>query len=161
MDLAGSDPKTSYDDRQLFHNHSAWSFVPWHYLSGVRNKSIQKTARYQSEVQKRAAIGCTREQLEEGSRCLEVKYLLAVINSRYAGNWLAGRRRSKMHIYPDDWKPLPIFPASKDQQAAIVALVDEILALYGEYGHPLPSAAACRLAELEADIDRRVAELHE
>ena len=32
-----------YDDQKLYHNHSAWSFIPWRSLSGVRNRSIKKT----------------------------------------------------------------------------------------------------------------------
>lgn len=32
--------QVAYDDEQLFHNHSAWSFVPWHLLEGVRNRPI-------------------------------------------------------------------------------------------------------------------------
>ena len=35
-----------YDDQKLYHNHSAWSFIPWHSLSGVRNRSIKKQTRY-------------------------------------------------------------------------------------------------------------------
>jgi hypothetical protein len=43
MDIAGGTPRVVYDAQQLYHNHSAWSFVPWHYLTGVINRSIAKT----------------------------------------------------------------------------------------------------------------------
>ena len=41
-----------YDDAKLYHNHSAWSFDPWHALEGVRNRSIQKQTRYRDEKPK-------------------------------------------------------------------------------------------------------------
>ncbi len=82
------------------------------------------------------------------------------MNSGYAARWLSSRRRSKNHVYPDDWKPLPIAPATQEQQAEIVALVDEILDLYETHGYPLQGAAAERLAHLEQQIDEKVDALH-
>lgn len=82
------------------------------------------------------------------------------MNSTFAKNWLAMRRQSKIHIYPDDWKPLPIAHATASEQAAIVELVDEILILYAQHGYPLPADAAERLGELEREVDRRVARLY-
>ena len=33
--------RVAYDEQRLYHNHSAWSFILWHSLSGVRNRSIK------------------------------------------------------------------------------------------------------------------------
>jgi methylase of polypeptide subunit release factors len=149
MDLAGSEQRIAYDDQRLFHNHSAWSFVPWHYLKGVRNRSIKKTAKYRSEVSPARRPPIFREELEERSRGFLAKYVLAVMNSSYATEWLVKTRRNKMHIFPDDWKPLPIPTAAKAQQEQIVRLVDKILTC----DNPK------RIDDLEAEIDKRVKQL--
>jgi len=138
--------KVSYDNKQLFHNHSAWSFVPWHSLQGVQNRSLQKTARYTDE--KPRADLPKREELEELSRQYGVKYLLAVMNSSTAREFLTRIRRSNIHLYPDDWKQLPIPHATPAQQAEIAALVEQVLAA---------KAAGEPTATLEADIDALVA----
>ena len=155
------EPKVAYDNGRLYHTDGIFSFAPWHYLKGVRNKSIQKTARYRNEVRYNEAPATVfREELEELSRQFAPKYLLAVMNSTFAKEWLATRRRHKIQLYPDDWKPLPIAPATAEEQAAIVALVDEILALYAKHGYPLPPQAQARLQELEKEIDKKVANLY-
>jgi hypothetical protein len=88
-----------YDDQQLFHNHSAWSFVPWHMLAGVRNNSLKKVARYRDEKPPRPDLP-KREELEVTSRRFAVKYLLAVMNSTAARDFLRANRRSNIHLYP-------------------------------------------------------------
>ncbi len=69
-------------------------------------------------------------------------------------------RRSKLDIYPDDWKELPIPHIPKTEQAEFVRLVDAILAEHKQYGHPLPLAAAGRVAALEREIDEKVTALY-
>jgi len=161
MDLAGDEPKVVYDNRKLFHNHSAWSFVPWHSIAGIRNQSIKKTAKYRDEVNRGGEAPATfREELEELSRRFDIKYVLAVTNSSFARDWLVARRRSRIHVYPDDWKGLPIALATPEQQATIASLVDQVLELYAQHGYPLPPGAQIRLRELEDEIDRRVEALY-
>lgn len=98
--------RVSYDDKQLFHNHSAWLFIPWHMLDGVRNRPLQKVARYRGE--KRRPDLPMREDLETTSKRFSTKYLLAVMNSSVAREFLRSNRRSNIHLYPEDWKKLPI-----------------------------------------------------
>ena len=94
-----------------------------------------------------------REELESNSRRFEVKYLLAVMNSTVARNFLRARRRSNIHLYPDDWKVLPIPAASAAEQAEISELVERIL---------LAKRAGDEVAvkELEAAIDTHVFRLY-
>lgn len=127
MDLSGPSLRVVYDDQQMWHNHSAWSIVPWHSLSEVQNKSLNKTARYSSERQGPTAITAHREQLELISSRFDILYLLGLMNSTVAKNWIASNRRNKMHVYPDDWKPFPIRDISLAQQQPIVDLVRQIL----------------------------------
>ena len=119
--------RVAYDNRKLYHNHSAWSFIPWHSLSGVSNRSIKKQARYRDETTRRSNLP-EREELEKTSRCFAVKFLLGVMNSTASHNFLRANRRSNIHLYPDDWKKLPIPDVSPEQQAPVVELVDRILA---------------------------------
>ena len=160
--VCGNTPRTVYDNNQLIHNHSMCCLVPWHYLKGVRNKSIQKTVKYRDEVKSNEVPpAIVREDLEEESQRFSPKYLLAIMNSSFARDWLAARRRSKLDVYPDDWKSLPIAVATAEEQATITALVDEILALHAEHGFPLTTEAQSQLQELEQQIDKRIAKLYE
>jgi adenine-specific DNA-methyltransferase len=156
MDIASGTPRVVYDANKFLHNHSAWSFVPWHLLKNVINKSINKTAKYHHQD----PLG-NREQREETSRQFNLKYVLAIMNSSFAREWLKSKRRSKMHIYPDDWKQLPIAPISLEAQKEFVELVDKILAEYKEQGYPLPETSKEKVREWEGQLDTMVARLYE
>lgn len=118
-DVSGAENRAAYDDSQVYHSHTLISFVPWHYLHGVRNNSLKKSARYRGERPARPDLP-KREELEETSRRFAVKYLLAVMNSSVARNFLRSNRRSNIHLYPDDWKKLPIPDVEPATQAPIV-----------------------------------------
>ena len=150
--VTGGQPPVMYDTLQRFTTHTSCIFVPWHSLSGVRNNSLKKAARYAGENPPRPDLP-SREELEETSRRFSAKYLLAVMNSSDARDFLRANRRSNIHLYPDDWKKLPIPDATPEQQAPIVALVDRILAARSAD----PSAD---IAVLESEIDRHVHALY-
>ena len=63
--------------------------------------------------------------------------------------FLRANRRSNIHLYPDDWKNLPIPDITLARQQPIVSLVDRILA--AKTAHP-----AADISPLEAEINRRV-----
>jgi len=123
MDIASDKQRVTLDRRGYYHNHSAWSFVPWHLLNGIENRSIRKSAVYEHEVTSATMPTTTRDDLEDISRGFEPEYLCAVLNSSFATAWLASERRNKMHLYPDDWKQLPVPLADKAAQRRIAALV--------------------------------------
>ena len=152
MSAGVSKLRVVYDDKQLYHNHSAWSFVPWHQLAGVRNNSLKKAARYRDEKPPRPDLP-RREELEQTSRRFAVKYLLAVMNSSAARDFLRSNRRSNIHLYPDDWKALPIPDVSLEQQQPLVKLVNAILAAKA-------TNPAADVSALEAEIDRLVYALY-
>ena len=140
-----------YDNSKLYHNHSAWSFVPWHALAGVRNRSIQKQTRYRDE--KKNPDLPNREDLEKISRCFAVKFLIGVMNSSCARDFLRANRRSNLNLYPDDWKKLPIPDVSPEQQTPISALVDKIL-------DAKRSDLKADVSDLEDEVDKLVYELY-
>jgi len=148
----GPDPLVCYDDETLVFSPASVGFVPWNLLKNVRNRSIKKSARYQGEKPSRPDLP-KREALEETSRRFFVKYVLAVMNSTVAHNFLRANRRSNIHLYPDDWKKLPIPDVPVEKQDPIVALVDQILDLKKKD----PSAD---ISALEEKVDTMVAKLY-
>ncbi|RKU21112.1 hypothetical protein C6503_05215 [Candidatus Poribacteria bacterium] len=122
----GSDPKVCYDNQNLIFTPASVGFILWHNLKGVKNRSIKLRARYRDEKLKPNLP--QREKLEKISSQFSLKFLLGVMNSTVVRDFLRVNRRSNIHIYPDDWKQLPIPDVSPKQQAPIVELVDKILA---------------------------------
>ena len=147
----GPDPKACYDNHHLVFTPSSVGFILWHDLSGTKNKSIQKQARYRDE--RFHPDLPQREKLEKTSRRFALKFLLGVINSTAACSFLRANRRSNIHIYPDDWKQLPIPDVSPEQQAPIVALVDKALAAKRK-------GLERKVARLEKKLDEEVSVLY-
>ncbi|MBZ0168455.1 MAG: hypothetical protein K8F29_03290 [Kofleriaceae bacterium] len=121
-------------------------------LTGVRNNSLKKAARYRGEKPPRPDLP-KREDLEATSRRFAVKYLLGVMNSTAARDFLRAHRRSNIHLYPDDWKKLPVPDVTADKQGPIIKLVDKILAT--KRTNPAADVSA-----LEAEIDAFVSRLY-
>jgi hypothetical protein len=122
----GPDPKCCYDARCFHFTESSVGFILWHSLAGVLNNSIKKSARYPGETPPRPDLP-DRKELEKISERFAVKYLLAVMNSTVARDFLRANRRSNIHLYPDDWKKLPIPIATPEEQTPIIELVNRIL----------------------------------
>ena len=150
MDIAADRTVVTLDKSQLFHNHSAWSFVPWHLLKGVKNRSIKKTAVYRNEVTSATMPEITRDERKKISKSFTAEYLVAVMNSGFAQQWLSGERRNKLHLYPDDWKQLPIPVVSGDEQRAVARLVTKLCDKIGG------GASGAEIAAIEAKIDSAV-----
>ena len=148
----GPDPKCCYDDSRLHFTESSVGFILWRSLPGVRNRSIKKQTRYRDETPRRLDLP-RREDLEEVSRRFDVKFLLGVMNSAVAHHFLRANRRSNIHLYPDDWKKLPIPDVAIQQQSPIIELVDTIL------DAKTADPAADTNAE-EAEVDRLIYALY-
>ena len=134
----------------LYTNHTVSVCVPWCLFHGLRNDSIKKTARYADENGNGPVpTSLSREKREEMSKLFKLEYVLAVINSSSAGQWLDANRRGKMDLYPNVLKGLPIPDASPADQAAIAELAQKCLDAKG---------VGCE--EWEAEINERVAALY-
>jgi hypothetical protein len=141
-----------YDNQNFYHNHSAYCFVRWDSLAGVRDRSIKQRTRYHDEKPKRPDLP-RREELEKISNRFDLKFLLGVMNSTVARDFLKANRRSNIHIYPDDWKELPIPDVSPEQQVSIIELVDKILAAKRK-------GLEKKVARLEKKLDQEVSLLY-
>jgi hypothetical protein len=152
-DVSGAENRAAYDSGSVYHSHTLISFVPWYSLKNIRNKSIKKSARYCDEKPPRPDLP-KREDLERISQRFTVKFLLAIMNSSVAHNFLRANRRSNIHLYPNDWKRLPFPDVSSQKQKPIDKLVDKILSTNS-------SDISVNITHLEAEIDARVAHLYE
>lgn len=141
-----------YDDQSLHHNDSVYCFIPWHGLSGVQNSSIKKRTRYQHENPKRPDLP-QREELEKVSSQFFLKFLLGVMNSTVASNFLKENRRHNVRLYPNDWKKLPIPNVPPEQQVPIVELVDKIL-------NAKRKGLERKVVRLEKKLDKKISTLY-
>lgn len=153
----GIQPKALYDERALCFDASSVGLVRWCDLRGVVNRSISKAVRHECETVRSAP---RREDLEQASEKFSLKYLLSIMNSSFAKRWLAGKRKSRFHVYPDDWKKLPIAVTSREVQAQLAEKVDQIIDLVRRSGSPLPEAAEKQLDRIEQEVDDAVTMLY-
>lgn len=151
----GAKPKIIYDNDSLHFDASSVGFVPWHHLKNIVNRSISKASKYKYQSPQG-----DREEREKLSKQFHPKYLLAIMNSTFVRDWLKSKRRSARHIYPDDWKSVPIAKISTEEQLEIVNLVDIILGEFETYGFPLPQHSQEKVTTWEQEIDDRVAILY-
>ena len=145
--------RAALDTNRFYCNHGIFVCLPWHYLSGISNRSIKRTARYRDEGLSTSGLP-PREDLEHNSHNFAIKYLLGILNSTPARDFLRANRRNNIQLYPDDWKKLPIPDVSPEQQEPIVKLVDQIL----DAKRTNLDADVC---ELEDEIDQLVYELYD
>ncbi|MFM9840505.1 MAG: hypothetical protein ACKVOQ_19715 [Cyclobacteriaceae bacterium] len=92
-------------------------------LAEVDNTSIRK---YYSN------LSSNRKDIEKNSGNFELKYLLALINSRVIQYFIHGASKGSIDFYPDDWKKIPVKKLSLIEQAPFVSLANYIIYLKTE-----------------------------
>ena len=97
----GSDPKVCYDNQYLVFTPSSVGFILWHDLSGIKNKSIQKQTRYNDENFHPNLP--QREELEEISPRFALKFLLGVMNSTVARDFLRKVLKERCLVLKRNW----------------------------------------------------------
>ena len=144
--------RAALDTNGFYCNEGIFVCLPWHCLSGVSNRSIKRTARYRDEGLSTSDLP-PREDLERNSQNFAIKYLLGILNSAPARDFLRANRRNNIQLYPDDWKRVPIPNVSPEQQKPIIELVDRIL-------DAKRTDLNADVAELENEIDQVVYSLY-
>jgi len=86
----------------------------WKDLCAVDNKSISSSIKKFSKL--------TREEMEKLSETVDLKYLLAIMNSRYASVLLTNLRGGDFNIYPEHIRNIPIPTATESQQQELANL---------------------------------------
>ena len=109
-----------YDEKGDFTTSDAmFVCLLWNSLSSVNNKSIT------SSVKKFSTM--PRRDMEELSKTVDLRYLLGVMNSKYASVLLTNLRGGDYHIYPEHIRNIPIPFANSARQQQIIKIVDHIL----------------------------------
>ena len=109
------------DSKDCFiHTHLISGAVLWKYLHGIENKSII------SSIKKFSTM--SRIEMEKLSETVDLRFLLGIMNSKYASVLLTNLRGGDYHIYPEHIRNIPIPSASPSQQQPIIDLVNIILA---------------------------------
>ncbi len=117
----------------------------WKSLAQVNNKSIS------ASIKKFCSF--TRHELEKLSEDVDLRYLLGLMNSKYAAVLLTNLRGGDYHIYPEHIRNIPIPSPTPSQQQSIINLVDQILAIKKD--NPQSNTSA-----LEREIDQQVYALY-
>jgi adenine-specific DNA-methyltransferase len=91
--------------------------------------------------------------MEKYSQQMDLRYLLGLLNSKYASVLLSNLRGGDYHIYPEHLRNLPIPLVSAQQQQPIIALADKIIAAKDD--NPQADTSA-----LERQLDNLVYKLY-
>ena len=87
-------------NNNYIHNHVVIGIIFWKDLKDVENKSISASIKKYSRL--------PREKMEELSEKVNLYYLLAILNSKYASHLLSIQRGGGFAIYPEHIRNLPI-----------------------------------------------------
>jgi len=135
-----------FDEKEKYlHSDSMYSAVLWKDLMKIKNKSISTSVKRYSRY--------SRKEMESYSKQIDLRYLLGILNSRYANILLTNLRGGDYHIYPEHLRNFPIPLVTKEQQRSVIIIVDQIL--YSKKENPLLSTV-----DFERQIDRLVYDLY-
>ena len=109
------------EDRFL-HNNKIMGLVLWKDLKGVENKSISASIKRYSHY--------SREEMEGLSEKVNLYYLLAILNSKYASHLLEIQRAGDFNIYPEHIRNLPIPIAPPADMQALTEYAKQELTLH-------------------------------
>jgi adenine-specific DNA-methyltransferase len=130
--------------------------VLWKNLSGIENGSISSSIKRYSRF--------NRKKMELFSRDIDLRYLLAIINSKYASVLLRILRSGDYHIVPEYLRNLPIPVVSGKKQEPIISFVDQMLAMKKrEQAETVPQTKTMigrQIAALDEQIDKAVYKLY-
>ncbi|MDR0703838.1 MAG: N-6 DNA methylase [Planctomycetaceae bacterium] len=134
------------NETRFLHSDSMFSAVLWKDLKGIENKSISASVKRYSKL--------SRKEMELLSETIDLRYLLGILNSKYASVLLVNLRGGDYHIYPEHLRNLPIPNISKTEQRPIITLVDQILSTKKK--NPITNTS-----NLESQIDAIVFHLYD
>jgi len=116
--IRGATVDGTYDESGLVCNHSINVMVRYDDLKSVSNRSIENSIKKWTDK--------SRSALEEISLNFDLKYILTVLNSKFAKFYLntIRRHRIEFYFYPDDFKKLPIKKVSLSSRRPFITLCD-------------------------------------
>ncbi len=150
----------TFDDTGILCNDSIVVFKRFVDLKNVTERSISVSIsknNFKDKGSKTSAqVANRRKELESASEKYSLKYLLAVINSKYAMAYLNNFRKHRLenYFYPDDFRNYPIPQIPEKAQQPFITRVEKILSAKKQN----PKADT---SQSEREIDRLVYELYE
>lgn len=97
--------------------------------------------------------------ITEADKSINLKYVLALLNSKTYYLWLYHRGKRKgetLELYQTPLSQVPIPKISPEQQAPFVQIVDEILSLHTSGEKPINTLDLNKLTRLESELDQMV-----
>ena len=130
--------------------------------SSISKNNLSEADKKKKGKAKKTAVLQRRREIEELSENYSLKYILAVINSKYAMAYLNNFRRHRFenYFYPDDFRNYPISVASQEQQKTLEILVDYLLYLNKDEISHLPQSENILTSYFEQIINGCVYELY-
>ena len=111
-------------DDKFIHNHSITGIALWKDLKGVENKSISSSIKKFSHH--------TRAEMEDLSEKVNLYYLLAILNSKYASYLLSIQKGGSLSSYAGHIRNLPIPIAPPSDMQALSDYAKQELALHAK-----------------------------
>lgn len=128
----------------------------WKDLHYVENKSISSSIKKFSKL--------TREEMENLSETVDLKYLLAIMNSRYASILLTNLRGGDYHIVPEHIRNIPIPSATQSQQQELANLatlmMDAVKRQQEAKSDQEKNICKMRIEAIDAQINAKVYDLY-
>jgi len=143
-----------YNESGLLCNDSIVVFVRFIDLRGVNNKSIKISIKKFNQL--------PRTELENISEKFNLKYIVAILNSSFALQYLNNIRRHRLenYFYPDDLRKLPIADILPEEQKPFIDIVDKSLSLTQSDDYLQNPPKQMQVKEYEKQIDELVYQLY-
>ncbi len=148
---------TTYSDEGHVCDNTIIVGVPYHELKDINNKGIDKYVKN---------IKLNRKTAEIVSKKFDLKYILSILNSKLIKYFLNINSRSKLSIYPDDWKKIPIKEIDLAEQKLLIKFADKILELnkrlnvFGDKKTDERQRLEREIQEVDNQIDQEVYKLY-
>ncbi len=143
-------------NNKFMHNDSIIGLALWKDLISVENKSISGSIKKYSRL--------PREEMEELSEKVNLYYILAILNSKYASHLLSIQRGGALSIYPEHIRNLPIPIAPPSDIQALSDYAKQELALHARLKEARTpqdeSTIENAIKALDAQIDRLVYKIY-
>jgi len=138
-------------ENNFINDDTTIGLVLWKDLEGVENNSISGSIKKYSRL--------SRQEMEELSEQVNLYYLLAILNSKYATYLLSIQRGDYIRTYPEHIRNLPIPIAPKAELEALTAYAKRQLELHAKLKEARLESDKQSIQTLIASLDAKIDEI--